>query len=62
MKTYKVVTTTEWWTNKNLARKIEKAINEHTKDGWNFEYVERGVLPIYNAMIVFSKKNDSINI
>jgi|TARA_B100000530_G_C15472505_1_gene295023 hypothetical protein len=54
MTTYKVISVHDWWSNQSLARKMETALNMHSKDGWvldNFELGHYG----YSAIITLKK-------
>jgi phosphosulfolactate synthase (CoM biosynthesis protein A) len=49
MKTYSIVTVSEFWSRKTLKQKVEKILNEATQDGFevvSISFANWGVLPM----------------
>ena len=56
MDEYKVVSITEWWTLKRLAKKTEDALNHNLMQGWKVEYIKKRVWALYNTMLFLKRK------
>ena len=42
MAEYKVIGIHDWWSTQSLAKKMETALNNHSKDGWTLDSFELG--------------------
>tara|TARA_B100000579_G_scaffold382400_1_gene351562 strand:+ start:235 stop:399 length:165 start_codon:yes stop_codon:yes gene_type:complete len=51
---YKVIGVHDWWSNQSLAKKIEHALNMHSKNGWSLHDFKLGYYG-YSAIITLKK-------
>ena len=54
MTEYKVIGVHDWWSNHSLAKKMETALNTHSKDGWVLDSFELGHYG-YSSIITLKK-------